>query len=665
MKVAPLDRALHGMVALPGDKSLSHRGLMLAALCSGPSEIRHLGSGGDNKATAACLRQLGVSIDLDGETANVNPQATFETPKAPLDCKNSGTSMRLFMGLLSGLGIEATLIGDESLSGRPMKRVAEPLAALGGHCDTTDGHAPVHVKRRKLVGANVSTGKPSAQVKTALILAGLFAEGQTIVREPELSRDHSERLLQALGFPLEVLPSGEIAVRPLGDRRPPGFSLWIPGDPSSAAFWAVLAALVPGSDVTLIDVSLNPTRIGFVDVLRRMGVRIEAVERGVSAGEPWGDLRICAAASLQATEVSGHEARLAIDELPILMVAMARAQGRSVVRDAADLRNKESDRIDAMAALLRGFGVAVETTPDGIIIDGGGRGEAQVRVAQVDAASDHRIALSAAVMALAGPQAVEVSGFEAAAVSYGAFLSEVKKLTNVAHARGKPVTVAIDGPAGAGKSTVSKKLAERLGYTLVDTGAIYRTVAVLALERGVDIHDGAAVEPIAKSVDIRFEVRPGGQHVLVGTAEGGVRDVSEVIRTPEASRAASIVSQHRQVRDALLGIQRKLAGVGGAVLEGRDIGTVVFPEAQAKFFLDAAAHERARRRLDELRLKGQDADFEVVLREIKERDARDSERDVAPLKPAADAVMLDSTKLEVADVVSEMERRVRAKEKDQ
>ncbi|MCC6807855.1 MAG: 3-phosphoshikimate 1-carboxyvinyltransferase [Deltaproteobacteria bacterium] len=670
MIVAPLSRPIVGVIALPGDKSISHRALLFAALCEGPSDIRHLGSGADNKATQHCLRKLGVHVDGEGAHVTVTPPKELRKGPVELDCANSGTSMRLLTGLCAGLGVQATLIGDESLSKRPMRRVAKPLAELGAEIATTDGHAPVTVTPKPLKGATVRLETTSAQVKSAVVLAALFAEEATRLYEPELTRDHTERLMAALGFPLAVEGEDQdgktaIVVRPFSGVRPKGFAVWVPGDPSSAAFWAVLASLVPGSDVTLIDVSLNPTRTGFVNVLRRMGAQIEVTERGASAGEPWGDLRIRAAEKLEATTVGGHEAHMAIDELPIVMIAMAFAEGRSEITDAGDLRNKESDRIQAMAAVLKALKIDHEVRPDGIAITGVPRDKRAPAQANVEAELDHRIALSAAVAGLIGPAPMSIAGFEAAGVSYGAFLQEVKTLTGEARppsdaalARRKPITVAIDGPAGAGKSTVSKRLAERLGYTLVDTGAIYRSVALLTLRAGVDPNNAEAVAPIARSVDVRFEQKQGGQSVMCNG-----EDVTDAIRTPEVSRLASVVSTHRPVRAALLDIQRKLAGVGGAVLEGRDIGTVVFPEAEAKFFLDAAPEERARRRMDELAAKNQAADFETVLHEIRERDARDSARDVAPLKPAADAVLLDSTKLDVPAVVSEMERRVRAKEK--
>ncbi len=657
MKVSPLERALQGVVALPGDKSVSHRALMFAALASSPSHIRHLGSGGDNKSTIACLRKLGVRVEGDGEHVTVIPVERFETPKHALDCGNSGTTMRLLAGMLAGAGVHAELVGDASLSKRPMRRVTEPLLRVGAEVRAAEGgRPPLVIEPRKLHGATVETGVTSAQVKSALVLAALHAGGESVIGEPELTRDHTERMMQALGFPLRM-DGRQIRVAPIAQKRPAGFSMWVPGDPSSAAFWCVLASLCPGSDVTLIDLCLNPTRIAFCAVLRRMGANIELYERGHSAGEPWGDLRVRHVPKLTGTDVGGHEAHLAIDELPVLMVAMANAAGRSTISDAQDLRNKESDRIAAMAAVLAAFGTAHSVRSDGIVIDGTPREARNSELARVDAELDHRIALSAAVMALGGPAPVEIRGFEAASVSYGAFLSEAKRLSGGHMERGRAITVAIDGPAGAGKSTVSKRLAERLGYTLVDTGAIYRSLAWKALESGADPESGVSLAPIAHSIDVRFEATPAGQRVVCdGT------DVSDAIRTPEVSRLASIVSQHREVREALLDIQRRLAGRGGAVLEGRDIGTVVFPEAQAKFFLDAAPEERARRRMDELAAKNQPAEFEQVLREIRERDDRDSARDVAPLRPAADAVLLDSTKLDVADVVSEMERRVRAKE---
>lgn len=651
MKVEALKGPLHGLVGLPGDKSMSHRALIFAALARSPSSLRHLGSGADNRATINCLRALGARIDSMGEDAFVHP-APLKAANAPLDCMNSGTTMRLLSGLLAGAGVDATLIGDESLSRRPMKRVAEPLSKLGARVDTVDGHAPVTVHKQKLVGTDVVLSEPSAQVKTAIILAGLFADGVTTVREPELTRDHSERMLGAIGF--GVTREGD-TIKIVRGEAPEGFQFWVPGDPSSAAFWSVLAAVTPGSDVTIIDVSLNPTRIGFTNVLKRMGVHIETTTHGESAGEPWGDIRVKAPQFLTATDVGGHEARLAIDELPVLAVAMAHARGRSVVSSAKDLRAKESDRIETTAALLQSSGVEVETFPDGFAVVGG-----KPTAGRVNAHGDHRIALSAAVLGLSA-KGVEIDGYESAAVSYGHFLSEVKRLSAKERVRGKPVTVAIDGPAGAGKSTVSKRLADRLGYALVDTGAIYRAVALLVSRAGVNPNDAEAVAALARGMEVTFAPSPAGQRVVLGQGQTK-EDVTEAIRTPAMSSLASVVSQHPPVRAALLTLQRELAGQGGAVLEGRDIGTVVFPQAQAKFFLDAAPEERARRRVDELSARKTPADYAQVLAEIRDRDARDAGREAAPLKAAADAVHLDSTRLDISDVVNEMERRVRAKE---
>ncbi len=608
MKVDKLAGPLGGVVALPGDKSISHRALILASLAHSSSRLRHIGSGADNKATIQCLRALGIGIETVGDEIVVDPRPLKE-PSGPLDCLNSGTTMRLLSGLCAGAGIEAQLIGDESLSRRPMKRVAEPLSALGAVLQTTEGHAPLFVRPHKLSGAEVKLKEPSAQVKTAMILAALYAEGTSVITEPEPTRDHSERMLAALGFALAK--NGDEIVVEGGHAPPPGFSLWVPGDPSSSAFWAVLAALVPDSDVTLVDVSLNPLRLAYADVLERMGVNIERVERGETAGEPWGDLRFRGGERLKATDVGGHEARLAIDELPVLAVAMAFAQGKSHVTGAKDLRTKESDRIETTAELIRAAGIEIETEPEGFVIVGG-----KPKHARASAHDDHRIALAAAVLGLAGEGTI-IDGYESAGVSYGQFLRDVERLRGQARPRGKPITVAIDGPAGAGKSTVARKLAERLGYRLVDTGAVYRTVALLARRGGVDMTDGEALALIARNLIVQFKPGPGGQRVFAGEKE---EDVTDAIRTGEMSQLASVVSQHPGVRAALLHLQRSLAGAGGAVLEGRDIGTVVFPEAQAKFFLDAAPEERARRRQEELLAKNAAADFEHILSEIRDRD---------------------------------------------
>jgi len=648
MKISPLVKPLLGVVALPGDKSMSHRALMFASLCQSASEIRHFGQGADNQATVQCLRALGVRIDVTGEDSYILPPAHFTSPRAPLDCMNSGTTMRLLMGLLAGQNIHATLIGDESLSRRPMSRVVEPLAQFGAQIKTERNHAPIEIFSHPLHAANVSLKEPSAQVKSSVMLAALFAENESTVVEPEQTRDHSERMMQAFGFPVRR-DSKRVHVGSL-KKRPEGFSFWVPADVSSAAFWVVLATLVPGSDVTIIDVGLNPTRLGFVDVLKRMGASIEMIVRGKSGGETWGDLRVRAVSKLLATNLVGHEARLAIDEIVVLAVAMAFAQGRSCIAGVQDLRHKESDRIESTAAMLRAAQINVEVKPDGLVIDGG-----RPQRAHIDAHGDHRIALAAAVLACAGSGA-EIDGFDSASVSYGNFLPDVRRLSETSDHRGHAITVAIDGPAGAGKSTVARLLSQRLGYVYVDTGAIYRALAWLALREGIAMDDREALTRVAKNLDVRFESTAGQQRVLCGD-----EDVTTLIRTPQISQLASVVSQHPDVRQALLDLQRRLAGNGGAVLEGRDIGTVVFPSAQAKFFLDAAPHERARRRYDQL--GGDKAAYEEVLRELSDRDQRDKSREAAPLKIAVDAVCLDSTALDVAQVVNEIERRVRAKER--
>lgn len=649
LKVTPLRAPLRGSVVLPGDKSLSHRALLFSALCKGESRVRNLGTGADNKATRKCLSALGVEFSEEGNAVVVHAPNELRSPSEPLDCMNSGTTMRLMTGLLAGLRVNATLIGDESLSKRPMLRVAKPLALLGAKIKTTEGHAPITVEAATLHGANVVLDEPSAQVKSAVILAALFASGDSAVTEPELTRDHTERWLSGLGFVVsKATERGEAITVKGGGIRGQGRTLWIPGDPSSAAFWAVLAAGIPGSKLRIVDVSLNPTRLGFVAVLRRMGVQIDLLPRGEALTEPWGDIVVHGANELHATDVSGHEGRMAIDELVVLAVAMAKAKGTSRVSGAADLRNKESDRIEATANMIRAAGIAVETQADGFTITGG-----LLKPAVVDSVGDHRIALAAAVMGSIGSE-VTIEGFSSAGVSYGSFLKTLANLVTPQPLR--PVTVAIDGPAGAGKSTVSRALAARLGYHLVDTGAIYRALAVVAAERGIAEDDASGLHALASHIRYSFEFPESGQRTLIDDI-----DVTDRLRTPEVSRASSLVSRHPKVRSVLLSVQRELALRGGVVLEGRDIGTVVCPDAEVKFFLHASDHERAQRRMRELAERGIIADLAEVLSEIQDRDARDRTRDVAPLFAAPDAVLVDSTASSIDGVVGDMYEHVLAK----
>lgn len=419
---------LTGTVRLPGCKGVSHRAAVAAALADGTSEIANLAPGQDVACTLAVLRALGVTVADAGpgrvRITGRGPDGLGE-PTGVLDCGNSGTTMRVVAGLAAGRPFLSVLAGDDSLTRRPMARVVGPLRAMGAHVDGRDGgrFAPLVVRGGGLRGVRHELEVASGQVKTALVFAGLQADGVTEIVEPAPSRDHTERLLRALGAPVETVDPRTTQVRAGGVTA---FDLEVPGDPSSAAFFAVAAAVVPGSHVVLEGVLGNPGRIGYLDVLAEMGAAVTVHDRGERAGEPVVDVEV-AARSLRGTRIRSHEG--IVDELPVLAVAAAFADGPTEIVDAAELRVKESDRITTLATELARLGVAVEARPDGLVI--GGRAARPAEAPVFESHGDHRIAMAAAVAAAAGTGRSEIRGWDAVAVSYPGFDADLARLGGV------------------------------------------------------------------------------------------------------------------------------------------------------------------------------------------------------------------------------------------
>jgi 3-phosphoshikimate 1-carboxyvinyltransferase len=423
-------RPLRGRLRVPGDKSISHRALLFTALASGTSRLSGLADGGDVVASRAAIEALGVKV-RDATGPSGEPVVAVRgggldglaEPEGIIDCGNSGTSIRLLTGILAGRPFHSILTGDSSIVRRPMGRVVEPLRAMGARIDGRDGGrlAPLSIRGGALRGMRHELPVASAQVKTALLLAGLQADGPTEVTEPVLSRDHTERLLPSMGAVLEAIPGG-VRVRPGGDGLTAA-DLAVPGDPSAAAFFVVGACITPGSDLVVEDVCLNPTRIGFVDVLRRMGADVEVVVKEERGGEPVGDIR-ATAGPLRATTMAGDEIPWVIDEIPALAVAAAFAAGTTVISDAGELRVKESDRIGTVAQELSQLGIAVEAKPDGLVITGG-----LPHGGLLKSHGDHRIAMAAAIAANACDGPSTVRGWQAVASSYPGFAADLASVT--------------------------------------------------------------------------------------------------------------------------------------------------------------------------------------------------------------------------------------------
>ncbi|MGB3271174.1 MAG: 3-phosphoshikimate 1-carboxyvinyltransferase [Rhodanobacter sp.] len=407
---------LHGSVAVPGDKSVSHRALMLAAIAEGRSRIRGFLEGEDTRATAAVLARLGVRIEAPADGERIVHGVGLHGLRGaaqPLDCGNAGTGMRLLAGLLAGQSFDSVLVGDASLSKRPMRRVTDPLAQMGARIDSHGGLPPLHIHGgAALRGIRYELPVASAQVKSALLLAGLYAEGTTEILEPHPTRDYTERMLAAFGWPIDFAPG---RARLDGGHALLAVDVEVPADFSSAAFFLVAASIVPGSQLRLPGVGLNPRRTGLLQALRLMGADIVVEREHLAGGEPVGDL-VVRHAPLHGIELPAALVPDMIDEFPILFIAAAAASGRTVVRGAAELRVKESDRIAAMASGLRALGVAIEETPDGAIVDGG-----PIGAGTVESLTDHRIAMSFAVAGLRATDPVRINDCRHVATSFPGF----------------------------------------------------------------------------------------------------------------------------------------------------------------------------------------------------------------------------------------------------
>jgi 3-phosphoshikimate 1-carboxyvinyltransferase len=425
--IAPA-RALRGRLRVPGDKSIAHRYALLAALAEGRSTLTHFAPGADCRSTLGCLRALGVDLleRADGSVTLLGRGlGQLRSPAAPLDAGNSGTTMRLLAGVLAGHRFSATMIGDESLSRRPMRRVTAPLERMGARIETTDGHAPVTVHGASLHAIAHRPEAPSAQVKSAVLLAGLHAEGTTSVDEPAATRDHTERALAAFGGHAQV---DGLRVSVDGGQRLHGRLLMVPGDFSSAAFWLVAAAALPGSRVEIDEVGLNPTRTGLLDVLRRFGARVTVEVAVTDAGEPRGLVAVEGDRTGE-VEIAPGEVPGLIDELPAI-AALAAHGGQVSVRGAAELRVKESDRIAVLVAGFRGLGIDADEREDGFIVRGPSGAAGRPAGGTADAHGDHRMAMAFAIAALGGERPSRIEGADVVAISYPDFFRTLDRLVS-------------------------------------------------------------------------------------------------------------------------------------------------------------------------------------------------------------------------------------------
>jgi 3-phosphoshikimate 1-carboxyvinyltransferase len=640
-------RPLHGETTIPGDKSISHRSLMISSQMLGPCHIHGLLESEDVMHTLHALRALGVTIEQEGNgwlVQGAGPQSLQE-PVDILNLGNAGTGVRLLMGLVSAYPFQTFFTGDASLSSRPMGRVIDPLSQMGATFHARQGkHLPCMVTGGELVPMEYRLPVASAQVKSAILLAALNSAGKTTVIEEIPSRDHTERMLQYFGLECRTEKKEDGYYISLEGQQPVSYQerdLHIPGDPSSAAFLIVAALMTQGSEIRLKNICYNPARIGLFEVLQSMGAEIRFENPRENAGEPVVDISV-KATQLKAVTVPASMAPSMIDEYPILAVAAAVAEGTTIMQGLAELRHKESDRLQAMFEGLKACGADVQINGDDLIVVG--KPEGLAGGATIHSALDHRIAMSFLVLGLRTQKPVHVTGCEAIATSFPGFIPLMQSLgvqlasPPIASSfvmladHSAPLIIAIDGPAASGKGTLGRRLAEAQGLVYLDTGSLYRAVGMKLVYNNQDPQDVKSALEAAATIQLHDLNNPR-------------------LRQERVGQAASVVSAIPQVREVLLEFQRKIAhSPQGAVLDGRDIGTVVCPEATLKLFVTANLETRAQRRHRELQGQGITVLYESVLRELEQRDERDKNRKKAPLKPADDATIIDTSGMSADDV---------------
>lgn len=637
-EVAPL--VVRGRIRAPGDKSISHRALIFAAMATGTSRIRDILASADVQATAAALRAMGVDIPALSDDFVVRSAGlrALHSPPHALDCANSGTTTRLLTGLVSGLaGVVARFEGDTSLSRRPMRRVAGPLGEMGARIEFLGaaGHdgLPMQVHGAALSSVHFVNQTASAQVKGALLLAGLASGVAVVIDEPAPSRDHSERMLRARGVDLQV-HEGRVTLA--AEQVVAPADVIVPSDPSSATFFVALAAMADDGELTLENVCLNPTRTGAFEVLARMGAHISEQDVRDVGGERIGTL-VVRPSGLRGTEIGGAEIPRCIDELPMIACLAARAAGATVIRDAHELRVKESDRIRAVVENLRAIGADAEEFSDGMRIVGSRRPLA----GHVVTHGDHRLAMAFGILGALPGNRITIDDPGCVGVSYPTFwrdlASAVGPVSEPASTRPAvaPLVIAIDGPAASGKSSTAQWVAERLDVRHVDSGAFYRAVTWLGLASGVAPESWTPEQLLGLAGRISWRLT---DRSVLPQIDGEARD--EELRDTPVTRNVSRVAQMSAIRQWVNEQVRAAGSAVDVVVDGRDIGTAVFPNAALKIFLIADTWERARRRLiQRFGRRPTDAEIAEETEALVARDAQDATQSA----PARDAVTIDTT----------------------
>ena len=642
---APNNISLKGSLHLPGDKSIGIRSLIILSQSYGISNVSNISDGEDVQTALANIKKLKITVQKTGPSDYkiFGLGIGFKPFKGTLNFNNSGTTLRLLTGLLSTSPVEAKLIGDASLSKRPIRIISLMEKFFASFSPKNKEYLPI-----KLIGYgdavqnDISITKPSAQIISACILAGMNAHGLTSITAPNTARDHTERMLKYLKYPIQIKNHGKMkTIKIMGKQFLSAEKNYIvPGDPSSAAFVIVLGALTKNSSVTLHNILLNEKRIGFLKVLKKMGANIQIKNKKIKFGESVGDIEV-KSSMLRGVSLSAEIIPSIIDEIPILMVAAAFADGKSYFPNLDELKIKESDRLAAMEINLKKVGVSLTRTSNSLTILGLDEDFYSNKVATVDSFKDHRIAMSFAVMAMASKKKIHIKDFDCARVSYPNFLSDIEKIRNKSF---KQIIVGLDGPVSSGKTSVAKYAANKLQNSLfLDSGLLYRFLAKKQLQQKQKKINVSKLITIAKKISLN-DLKSSGLH-----KQNINLLVSKIAKIP-------------QIRKALLPVQRKIifnTSFQNVFVCGRDINSKVAQNADLKIYIDAPLKMRATRRYLELKKINPAITFEEVLKTVKMRDFNDKSRSHSPLIKTKDSILINNTGSNIRTTFVKLQRLIR------
>ena len=642
---APNNISLKGSLHLPGDKSIGIRSLIILSQSYGISNVSNISDGEDVQTALANIKKLKITVQKTGPSDYkiFGLGIGFKPFKGTLNFNNSGTTLRLLTGLLSTSPVEAKLIGDASLSKRPIRIISLMEKFFASFSPKNKEYLPI-----KLIGYgdavqnDISITKPSAQIISACILAGMNAHGLTSITAPNTARDHTEKMLKYLKYPIQIKNHGKMkTIKIMGKQFLSAEKNYIvPGDPSSAAFIIVLGALTKNSSVTLHNILLNEKRIGFLKVLKKMGANIQIKNKKIKFGESVGDIEV-KSSILRGISLSAEIIPSIIDEIPILMVAAAFADGKSYFPNLDELKIKESDRLAAMEINLKKVGVSLTRTSNSLTILGLDEDFYSNKVATVDSFKDHRIAMSFAVMAMASKKKIHIKDFDCARVSYPNFLSDIEKIRNKSF---KQIIVGLDGPVSSGKTSVAKYAANKLQNSLfLDSGLLYRFLAKKQLQQKQKKINVSKLITIAKKISLN-DLKSAGLH-----KQNINLLVSKIAKIP-------------QIRKALLPVQRKIifnTSFQNVFVCGRDINSKVAQNADLKIYIDAPLKMRATRRYLELKKINPAITFEEVLKTVKMRDFNDKSRSHSPLIKTKDSILINNTGSNIRTTFVKLQRLIR------